>query len=467
MNFNKITKDNLNKLGSIVSPDRLSTGDSILDLHSKDESRHKPCRPEVVIWPADRFEVSAILKYANNSRIPVTCWGSGSSLEGNPIPVQGGIVLDFNRMNRILNIREEDFQADVEPGVVYQDLNEQLKYKGLFFPPDPGARATIGGMIANNASGIKTVRYGSTKDHVLRLSVITADGEIMDIGTRASKTSSGYDLIHLFVGAEGTLGVVVEATVRLTGLPEELSAAIANFPSVENTAKTVFEIIRAGLSPAGLELLGPECIDLINKEKELGLNVSPTLFMEFHGPTTGYLSDVLDMVEEICKENGCTDFSPGIGRSEMNRLLKARHELAETITRSRPGCRMHILDVAVPITSYGEMIATAAEETKASGLTGYTFSHAGDGNIHLVFMGKKNDEKEWAKIDEVTERVVNKAISLGGTSTGEHGVGIGKRKFMDKEHGAGLKWMKRIKDLFDPNGILNPGKIFFDSEDAL
>jgi len=230
MNFTTLNPAHLEKLRSMVEPDRFSIGESVLDLHAKDESRHKPCRPEAVIWPTDRSEVSAILSYANEHLIPVTCWGSGSSLEGNPIPVHAGIVLDFNRMNRILAIREEDFQADVEPGVIYQDLNHKLRHEGLFFPPDPGARATIGGMIANNASGIKTVRYGSTKDHVLRLTVVLANGEIIETGTRASKTSSGYDLIHLFVGAEGTLGVVVEATVRLTGLPAELSAGIANFP---------------------------------------------------------------------------------------------------------------------------------------------------------------------------------------------------------------------------------------------
>jgi D-lactate dehydrogenase (cytochrome) len=218
LKFSPLNETHIKNLKSMVAPDRISTGESVLDLHAKDQSHHTPSRPEVVIWPVEPSEVADILKYANDKRLPVTGWGSGSSLEGNPIPVQRGIVLDFSRMNRILDIREEDFQADVQPGVVYQDLNEKLRRCGLFFPPDPGARATLGGMIANNASGTRTIYYGSTKDYVLRLSVALANGEIIELGTRASKTSSGYDLIRLFVGSEGTLGIVVGATVRLVGL---------------------------------------------------------------------------------------------------------------------------------------------------------------------------------------------------------------------------------------------------------
>jgi len=408
----------------------------------------------------DRFEVSKILKYANENLIPVTGWGSGSSLEGNPIPVKAGIVLDFSQMNKILCVREEDFQTDVEPGVIYQNLNEKLKYKGLFFPPDPGAQATIGGMIANNASGTKTVHYGSTKDYILRLSVALANGEIIETGTRASKTSSGYDLIHLFVGSEGTLGMVVEATLRLVGLPAEFSAAIVTFSSVEAAGKAVFEIIRSGLDPAALELLAPDCIELINQEQNLGLSVSPTLFMEYHGPTKNQLAEVIEIVQEICKEEGCEEFRPGLGWAERDRLFKARHELAEMIIRKHPGCLMMVIDVAVPITSYPEMIAFARKESEKTGIPRYIFSHAGDGNLHLVFMGKKGEESEWEIIDHVNQRIVSKALAMGGTATGEHGVGIGKRKFMEAEHGGSLKWMKGIKSLFDPNGILNPGKIF-------
>ena len=460
MKFNRFNEIHIKDLRSMVSPDRFSTGESNLDLHSKDQSQHQACRPEVVIWPVDRNEVSEILKYANKNLIPVTGWGSGSSLEGNPVPVKAGIVLDFSQMNTIRDIRDEDFQTDVEPGVIYQNLNEKLKYKGLFFPPDPGAQATIGGMIANNASGTKTVHYGSTKDYVLRLSVVLANGEIIETGTRASKTSSGYDLIHLFVGSEGTLGIVVEATLRLVGLPAEFSAAIVTFPSVGAAGKAVFEIIRSGLDPAALELLDPNCIEIINQEENLGLNVSPTLFMEYHGPTKNQLAEVLAIAQEICTQGGCYEFKSGIGRKERDDLFKARHELGEMIIRKHPGRSLMVIDVAVPITAYPEIIAFARKESEKTGIPGYIFSHAGDGNLHLVFMGKKGDEREWDIIDHVNQRIVSKALSMGGTATGEHGVGIGKRKFMEAEHGKSLKWMKEIKSLFDPNFILNPGKIF-------
>jgi D-lactate dehydrogenase (cytochrome) len=462
LKFNALTETHIKALRSVVDADRFSTGPSVLDLHARDQSSHPRSRPEGVIWPLSAAEVSEIVKYANDQRIPITGWGSGSSLEGNPIPVKHGIVLDFSQMNRILEIREEDFQADVEPGVVYQDLNAKLKYTGLFFPPDPGARATIGGMIANNASGTRTVYYGSTKDYVLRLTVVMANGEIIEMGTRSSKTSSGYDLIHLMVGSEGTLGVVVKATVRLTGLPPEFSAAVVAFPTVETAGKAVFEIKRSGLNPAALELLGPEAVALMNREEDLDLSVAPTLFIEFHGITTAQLSEVLAMAEEICRGQGCLEFRPGLGRSERDRIFKARHGLGETIIRNHPGCRVLSTDVAVPNTQYSELIKTIHNEVQAHKIIGYTLSHAGDGNVHLVVVGKKDDRNEWEKIDRVVNTVVTKALDLGGTATGEHGVGIGKRKYMATEHGSSLQLMQRLKSLLDPNGILNPGKIFPD-----
>jgi D-lactate dehydrogenase (cytochrome) len=463
MSFNKLTQKHIKDLGKIVGPDGISTGESHLDLHSRDQSQHPPRRPDVVLWPEHREEVSKILKYAHGNSLSVTGWGAGSSLEGNPIPVYGGLVLDLSRMNRIIEIREADFQADVEPGVVYQDLNERLRHKGLFFPPDPGASATIGGMIANNAAGTRTVRYGATRAHVLRLTVVLASGDILEMGGRSSKTSSGYDLINLFVGSEGTLAIVVEATVRLRGVPEELSAAVATFPSVEKAGKAVFEIVRSGLDPASLELLAPECVELINREKDMGLPVLPTLFMEFHGPSKTQLAEVMDMVHAVCLPLACRDFRPGLGRDERDRLLKARYELGEMIIRSHPG-RSHIaIDVAVPVSAYPEIISLARKESREVDIPGYVLSHAGDGNLHLVLMGKKGDKKEWEIIEQVNARVVTRAIELGGTATGEHGVGIGKRKFMEAEHGRSLAWMRQIKHLFDPKGILNPGKIFPES----
>jgi D-lactate dehydrogenase (cytochrome) len=460
LKLNRINNNDLEAFRLMVGPERLSTGESVLNLHSVDQSRHRPSFPEAVIWPMNASEVAEILTYANRHLIPVTAWGAGSSLEGNPIPVEGGLVLDFSQMNRILDIREEDFQADVEPGVIYKDLNKKLRHKGLFFAPDPGADATIGGMIANNSSGTKTVRYGSTRDNILRLSIVLANGEIIHTGSRSSKSSSGYDLVRLFVGSEGTLGLVVEATVRLVGIPGEFSAAIVTFPTVESAGRAVYEIIRSGLNPSALELLAPECIGLISREYDLGLKVAPTLFIEYDGPSIQQLAEVLDMTREICESMGCDAFRPGMGMAERDRMFKARHELADIIIRNHPGCSHMAIDIAVPITAYPEIIAMAMEEKQKSGIPTYIFSHAGDGNLHVAIEGKRGDEKEWAVIEEISGRMVSKALTMGGTATGEHGVGIGKRRFMKAEHGDSLEWMKKIKTLFDPNGILNPGKMF-------
>jgi len=458
--FNPLSDMHLSHLRTLVDPERFSVGDSVLDLHAKDQSQHAACRPEAVIWPLSAEEVSAVVGYANDHRIPVTGWGSGSSLEGNPIPVCRGIVLDFSRMSRILAIREKDFQADVEPGVVYQDLNEKLRHTGLFFPPDPGARATLGGMIANNASGTRTVYYGSTKDYVLKLTVVLANGEIVELGNRASKSSSGYDLIRLFVGSEGTLGVVVGATLGLVGLPAEFSAAVATFPSVEAAGRVVYEIMRAGLNPAALELLGTECIELMNREEGLQLAVAPTIFMEFHGSTTAQLAEVLEIAQEISQSEGCLMFTPGVGRAERDRIFKARHALGEMIIRNHPDCGILVMDVAVPVAAYPELTHAIRRAQETYDLTSYFISHAGNGNVHLNIAGRKDDPQQWEQIHRLSEGLVYKTLELGGTATGEHGVGLGKRKYMAAEHGSGLKWMQRVKDLFDPNGILNPGKIF-------
>ncbi len=458
-NYQRVTQLHLTYLENIVGPERLSTGKSNLELHSHDESHHRAVEPEVVIWPVSAQEVSEILKFSNQNRIPVTAWGAGSSLEGNPIPVKRGIVLDFTQMNRILEIREQDFQADVEPGVIYKDLNQKLRHKGLFFPPDPGAAATIGGMIANNASGTRALRYGATRDNVLRLKVIMADGEMIEVGTRASKTSSGYRLLDLFVGSEGTLGVVVEATIRLRGLPQEFSAAVVSFPEVGDAARAVFEMLKGGLEPAALELLDAETARLFKEDSGIEAPVSPLLLIEFHGPTTSYTSELVEMAREIAEGCGAEVFRSGIGRQERDNLWKTRHSLAEIIKRVNVGRKALSTDVAVPISSFPEMVAFASDEVRKAGLPGYVFCHAGNGNIHVVMMGREGDQAEWASIWELSNKLVKQAVSLGGTCSGEHGIGIGKRKYMAEEHGRSVAWMRKIKDLFDPNHILNPQKV--------
>ncbi|MFC1877624.1 FAD-binding oxidoreductase, partial [Thermodesulfobacteriota bacterium] len=320
--------------------------------------------------------------------------------------------------------------------------------------------ATVGGMIANNASGTRTVHYGSTKDYVLKLTMVLANGEIIETGSRSAKSSSGYDLLHLFVGSEGTLGLVVQATLRLVGLPEEYAAAIVTFPTIQAASEAVVEIVRSGLDPASLELLDPACIRLFNKEKHLGLEEAPTLFTEFHGPSMTYLVEILDMVEEICRDAGHLGFQKGLGREERNRFFEARHELGEMVIRAHPDCGTQVIDVAVPMSAYSDIITSASLAADRAGIPGYAFSHAGDGNLHLNMAGRKNNPDDWRLIEEISRELVFKALSYGGTATGEHGVGIGKKGYMAAEHGKSLYWMKQVKALFDPKGILNPGKIF-------
>lgn len=461
MSYHAIDEQDLSYLASIVAKDRISTGQSNLDLHSQDMSRHAACAPEVVVWPTATEEVSKILAYANRLRIPVTGWGAGSSLEGNPIPVQGGIVLSFSRMDRILEIRPEDFQVQVQPGVIYKELNKELRHTGLFFPPDPGAGATIGGMIANNASGTRTVRYGSTKDYVQKMDVVLASGEVMTIGNHAPKSSSGYDLVHLMVGSEGTLGIVTEATLKLAGISEESASALATFGDIDSAAQAVLDVRRSGADPAMLELMPPECIRLINNETGMDLKGETTLFMEFHGTARKHLAEVLDMVQDICDMHGSLQFRQGLERKERDQILEARHAMGEMIRRAHPDHSSMVVDVAVPVSAYPQMIAFArAQAQTVDTELAYVFGHAGDGNIHLVIGTDDKSGQQWPHIHDANRRIVAKAIELGGTATGEHGVGIGKSKFMPLEHEGALEWMQKIKHLFDPNGILNPGKIF-------
>jgi D-lactate dehydrogenase (cytochrome) len=363
-------------------------------------------------------------------------------------------------MDRIVSLRADAFQVDVQPGLKYQDMNRTLSRHGLFFAPDPGANATIGGMVANNASGVRTIKYGGTRDNVLRLEVVLPTGEIIRTGTCAHKSSSGYDLVHLFVGSEGTLGIITEATLRLVGILEKYSAAIANFESVEDATNTVYEIIGSGLGPAALELLDQETIAVINQESSLGLKEIPTLFIEFTGGAETSLKEDLQRVEDICEVNQSIGFESGVGRDERNRLWEARHQAYELIKRNNPGLSLLIIDTAVPISRYSQMVHFAREAIKKYEIKGYVFGHAGDGNLHLIIAGNLDDPDFIKRRDKANEEIVSHSISLGGTATGEHGVGIGKRKFMAQEHGESLQVMKKIKQLFDPNGILNPGKIF-------
>ena len=458
--YSKVTVQELEFIRSIVGPDRMSQGESILDLHSKDESFHLRKKPDLVVWPLSAEEISQILKLANERRIPVTPWGAGTSLEGNPIPVKGGIVLDLQQMNRILELRAGDLQVRVEAGVIYKELNQYLSRYGLFFPPDPGASATIGGMVGNNASGIRTIKYGATKDFVLSMVVVLPSGEVIRVGTNATKTSSGYDLCRLFVGSEGTLGVMTEVTLRLIGLPEEFMAAIAQFNLVREATDTVSQIMRSGLSPAALELLDAPTVQVVNQFKKLSLEEKPTLFIEFHGASAAGLKEELRLVEEICGENRCLRFDSGIGREERNRLWEARYGVRESIKVNNPGLHPLVIDTAVPISKYPDMVEWSQKIVEKKGLKGYAFGHAGSGNLHMEILGIPEEKTQWQKVREAEGEIVDFALECGGTATGEHGIGIGKKTFMKKEHGESLRLMEQIKELLDPKGIMNPGKMF-------
>ena len=460
MAYQRVTDQELSILQGIVGPERISTGESILDLHGKDESFHARRKPEVVVWPLRAEEISQILRMANERRIPVTPWGAGTSLEGNPIPVLGGIVLDLQQMNHILELKEEDLQVCVEPGVVYKELNQFLSRYGLFFPPDPGASASIGGMVANNASGIRTIKYGATKDFVLKMVVVLPSGEIIRMGTNAVKSSSGYDLCRLFVGSEGTLGVVTEVTLRLVGLPAEFLALIVQFHSVRDATNTVSQIMRSGLSPAALELLDTPVVQVVNRYKKLSLEEKPTLFIEFQGTSIAGLKEELEVVKEICADNRSVRIESGMGREERNRLWEARYDVHEAIKVNHPGLSPLVIDTAVPISKYPDMVEWSQKVLAKKGVKGFAFGHAGSGNLHMEILGVPENGAEWQQVQEAGEEIVRFALECNGTATGEHGIGIGKRKFMEREHGSSLKVMKQIKALLDPNGIMNPGKIF-------
>lgn len=456
--FNPVTADVVTQLTHIVGSDGLSTAEAERQLRAQDQSCQPPHLAEVVVWPETAQQVAAILKLANENCLPVTPWGVGTSLEGNAVPVYGGISLSLERMNRIIAIHADDFQVTVQPGVPYKDLNKALASYGLFFPPDPGANATIGGMLANNAAGIRTVRYGASKDNTLRMEVALADGRLIQVGSRSVKQSSGYDLLHLFIGSEGTLGVITEATLKLTPVPALMSAVVASFATVAAAVETVVAVRGSGVGVAALELIDGTHARMLSQEPGVELGEQPTLFMELHASHTATLIAEMEMVQGICEEFGALSFRSTTDNAERMRLWHARHAAFEIAVRNHPGQRWVVMDVAVPISVYPSLVAYTQATLAELGVIGYLIGHAGDGNLHLLIPFA--DEAEYAQAMRANEAIVYKAIELGGTATGEHGVGVGKAKFMPREHGLALDVMRSIKHTLDPNGILNPGKIF-------
>lgn len=455
--YTPITLAILNQLAAVTSPGAVSTAASERQLRSQDMSHHAAHLSEVVIWPETAEQVAAVLRIAAEHRIPVTPWGAGSSLEGNPIPVHGGICLTLERMNRIVAVHADDFQVTVQPGIGYKDMNQQLAHHGLFFPPDPGANASIGGMLANNAAGSRTLKYGATKDNVLAMQVALAGGRLIHVGSRSVKQSAGYDLLHLFVGSEGTLGVITEATLKLVPLPAIMSGVVVTFPTVTAAIEAVVAVRGAGLDVAALEFIGPETAAIATREAGADWGDWPTLLMEIHATHRAAAEHDLALVEALCREVGAVGFRATTDPAEHKALWHTRHHLFETLVRVFPGHRWLLMDVAVPISAYPELVALAQEALAAEDVFGSLIGHAGDGNLHVA--AAYSDEDGLRRAQRVNEIVVGRAIALGGTSTGEHGVGIGKRQFMIAEHDTAVDVMWAIKQALDPHGILNPGKV--------
>lgn len=448
------------RLREIVGSDNVYTTEAERALHSTDQSSYAHALPDVVVYPASTAEVSQLVATAHGANIPVVGWGAGTSLEGQPVPTHGGMVIDFRRMAAIIEVHAKDFQVTVQPGVLYRDMNKVLAKHGLFFAPDPGANASIGGMIANNAAGTRTVKYGATRDNVLALEVVLADGSVIKTGSRSVKQSAGYDLTHLIVGSEGTLGLVTAATLKLAPLPEHFSAITAAFPSVEAAAEAVYGIMGAALNPAALELLDAPTIGMLKEEVNFEIVEAPNLFIEFNGASEAGLAADLELAEAICRECGCTDFRSGLGREAHAQLWEVRHRAFEILVQHHPGLQWIVTDVAVPISDYPALVHFANETSEALGFSRSLIGHAGDGNLHTALFFDAEGPGVREKVREFTDQLVSKALSFGGTCTGEHGVGLGKRKYLVYEYGEGtVELMKQIKTLLDPQNILNPGKV--------
>jgi len=456
--FQAVTPAIINQLTAIMGAEQISATQADLDQHAHDQGFYPAHAAEVVVWPTTVAQVSQLLALANTQHIPVTAWGAGTSIEANPIPIHGGIVLSLQRMDAIIAIHADDFQVTVQPGIGYKDLNARLARGGLFFAPDPGANASIGGMLANNAAGIRTVRYGATKDNVLRMQVVLADGRVTYVGSRSVKQSSGYDLLHLLVGSEGTLAIITEATLRLFPIAAHISAAVAAFETVAAAIEAVVAVRSSGLEPSALEFLDAGFAQMLSDSAQLGLLPKPTLFMEFQAAHVQTLTHGIETVREICQSLGALDFSATTSAVERKRLWQARNHAYEILVRTYPNKRMFTNDVAVPISSYPALIAFIQGELARNDVLAFLLGHAGDGNIHVLFPCA--DDAEYAAGQAINADIVRKALELGGTATGEHGVGLGKARFMALEHGVGLEVMRSVKQALDPHGILNPGKIF-------
>ncbi len=440
--------------------DRFSTARAVCEHHGRDESPFPVTPPDGVVYAESTEEVAAAVALCRAHKVPVIPYGAGSSLEGHLLAVQGGVSIDVSRMNSIVSINAEDLTATVQAGVTRKQLNEAIRSEGLFFPIDPGADASLGGMSATRASGTNAVRYGTMRENVLGLTVVSADGKVIRTGSRAKKSSAGYDLTRLFVGSEGTLGVITEVTVKLYPVPEAMSAAVVNFPSLEAAVRTVIQTIQLGVPIARSEYLCENTIRAVNAASKLGLREQHTLFFEFHGSEAG-VREQAETVQALAADNGGQDFEWAIRPEDRNRLWDARHKAYFSCLQVRPGCRAISTDTCVPISRLADSISGARRILDTASFPTMLLGHVGDGNFHAVALIDTEDAHEVAEAERLNDEIVRLALAMDGTCTGEHGVGLHKIGFLEQEAGDdALDLMRRIKRALDPDDIMNPGKIF-------
>ena len=448
------------QLGQLLGG-RFTTAAAVREHHGQDESWHPPQPPDAVCFPGSTSEISQVVRICATHRLPVIPFGAGTSIEGQLIAEHGGVSIDLSRMNRIVAIHSEDLDARVEAGVTRKQLNEHLRDQGLFFAVDPGADATIGGMAATRASGTNAVRYGTMRENVLSLEVVLPDGRVIRTSRRARKSSAGYDLTRLFVGSEGTLGVISEVTVRLFGVPEAIAAAVVSFPDMRSAVDAVILTIQTGIPVARIELLDEVQLDAVNRHSKLDYAVRPTLFLEFHGTPAGVEEQAKD-VAAISNDHGGSAFRWATKQEDRNRLWQARHDAYYAAKALRPGCGGWATDVCVPISRLADCILETQADLKQSFLVAPLVGHAGDGNFHLVLLLDTGKPEEMREAQRLNDRLIERALAMDGTCTGEHGIGLGKRKYMRAEHGEAVSTMRAIKNALDPGNIMNPGKMFQD-----
>lgn len=438
--------------------ERCVTSEAVREQHGKDESWHPPVAPDAVCFATSTEEVSAIVKICAAHKVPIVAFGAGTSLEGHVNATSGGISVDLNEMNDILRVSPEDMDCTVQPGVRRKQLNEHLRDTGLFFPVDPGADASIGGMSATRASGTNAVRYGTMRENILSLKVVLPDGRVISTGKRAKKSAAGYDLTKLYIGSEGTLGIITEITLKLYGIPEAVSAATVSFADLNGAVQSVIMTIQSGIPIARIELLDELQISAINKYSNMQLPERASLFLEFHGSDASVKEQAL-RVGEICNEFGAEDFAWTAQAEERTKLWQARHDAAYAAMALRNNGKIWATDVCVPISRLADCILETKKDLEGSFLLAPLVGHVGDGNFHLSFVLDPDDPDELKEAERLNERLIDRALAMDGTCTGEHGVGLGKAKYMVREHGEALDVMVTLKRALDPDNIMNPGKI--------